>query len=338
MNRRDSITVSAPGKIHLMGEHAVVYGKPALLAAINKRCFVEVTKRDDKQIVLIVNTIPDFVTISEEEILTKNKTISQLYDYVMLILQQTLRFYKKSFLSGFSLVITNQIPEGRGFGSSAAIAVAVAGAITMFFKEDFDKEKINKIALLSEQFVHDTPSGGDNSASVFGGFVWFRKETDDLKLIQQLQLTLSEEMEQHFLLLDTGRPSETTGEMVGLARKFVDKNSQKVNKIFAAQEALTKELLIALQRNSDAALEIIKKGEKNLETLGVVSPSVKKIIRDIEKKGGAAKICGAGGKKKGSGMLLVYHPEQQQLKKILESKKIPFYAIMLGSEGVRIES
>ncbi len=43
------IKVSAPGKIHLMGEHSVVYGKPALLAAINKRVFVELVPRKDKK-------------------------------------------------------------------------------------------------------------------------------------------------------------------------------------------------------------------------------------------------------------------------------------------------
>jgi len=146
-NTQSSITVSAPGKIHLMGEHAVVYGKPALLAAIDKRCFVELTKRDDKKIVLIASNTTDFVTITEEEILTKDKKNLQLFDYVMLIMQQALLYYHKSFPSGFSLVINNQIPQGRGLGSSAAIAVSVAGAITLFLRENFDKEKINRFSI-----------------------------------------------------------------------------------------------------------------------------------------------------------------------------------------------
>ena len=336
MNKQQTITVSAPGKIHLMGEHAVVYGKPALLAAIDKRCLVELTKRDDKKIVLIANNTPDFVTVTEEEIFAKDNKILRPFDYVMLILQQALRYYQKSFPSGFSLVINNQIPEGRGLGSSAALAVAVAGAITLFLKEDFNKEEINEIAFLAEQFVHGSPSGGDNSASAFGGFVWFRKETDELKIIQQISLNLSDKMKQAFFLLDTGRPDETTGDMVGLVRKFVDQNSKKAKKIIDDQEELVKKLLPALQNNPDAVFGIIKKGEKNLEALGVVSPSVKKIIRAIEKAGGAAKICGAGGKKKGSGMLLVYHPEKEQLEKNVLLNKNPLYDIMLGSEGVMI--
>src|SRR5690348_13142194 len=109
----NSITVSAPGKIHLMGEHAVVYGKPALLATIDKRCFVELTKRDDKKIVLIASNTPDFVTITEEEIRAKDKKNLRLFDYVMLIMQQALLYYHKRFPSGFSLVINNQIPQGR---------------------------------------------------------------------------------------------------------------------------------------------------------------------------------------------------------------------------------
>jgi len=45
-----SIKISAPGKLHLLGEHAVVYNKPAILAAVDKRCFVEINPRKDKKI------------------------------------------------------------------------------------------------------------------------------------------------------------------------------------------------------------------------------------------------------------------------------------------------
>lgn len=325
MRAGQSITVSAPGKIHLLGEHAVVYGKPALLAAIDKRCFVEITKRDDKKIVLIANTVPDFVTTTEEEIRKKDKKIHRLFDYILLIMQQTLVYYQKKFPSGFSLVITNNIPEGCGLGSSAALSVSVAGAISVFLKEEFDKETINEIAFLAEQFVHGTPSGGDNSTSCFGGFVWFRKETDDLRIMQQIPLELSEEMKNNFFLLDTGRPKETTGEMVRFAKQFVDANPKKAKKLFDDQEVLTKELVTALQNNGDTVREIIKKGEKNLEALGVVSPSVKKVIRSIEKTGGAAKICGAGGKINGTGMLLGYQ------------KGHAYDIIELGCEGVRVD-
>lgn len=325
MRAGQSITVSAPGKIHLLGEHAVVYGKPALLAAIDKRCFVEITKRDDKKIVLIANTVPDFVTTTEEEIRKKDKKIQRLFDYIMLIIQQVLIYYQKQFPSGFSLVITNHIPEGCGLGSSAALSVSVAGAITVFLNEEFDKETINAIAFRAEQFVHGTPSGGDNSTSCFGGFVWFRKETDDLRIMQQIPLELSEEMKNNFFLLDTGRPKETTGEMVRLVKQFVDATPKKAKKLFDDQEVLTRELVTTLQNKGDLVKEIITKGEKNLEALGVVSPSVKKVIRSIEKTGGAAKICGAGGKTNGTGMLLGYQ------------KGHAYDIIELGSEGVRVD-
>lgn len=337
MSSQDTIKVSAPGKIHLMGEHSVVYGKPALLAAIDKRCFVELAKRHDKKIVLITNTTPDFVTITEKEILAKDKKIRQPFDYIILILQQILRFYEKHFPSGFSLVMTNNIPEGFGLGSSAANAVAVVGALTVFLKEDFDKETINEIAFLAEKFVHGTPSGGDNSTSCFGGFVWFRKETDEVKLIQQIPLELSEEIKNSFFLLDTGKPKETTGEMVGLVRKFADQNPKKAKRILDEQESLVKQLLPALQHNSDAVLEVIKKGEKNLEAMGVVSASAKKIIRSIEKAGGAAKICGGGGKEKGSGMLLVYVPTKEIFEQIAKHENLMYNAVELGREGVQVE-
>ena len=65
------IVVSAPGKIHLLGEHAVVYGKPALLVAINKRCTVTLTPRKDKQIEIISKNFKKSIILSKKQILQK---------------------------------------------------------------------------------------------------------------------------------------------------------------------------------------------------------------------------------------------------------------------------
>jgi mevalonate kinase len=73
-----------------------------------------------------------------------------------------------------------------------------------------------------------------------------------------------------------------------------------------------------------------------LEELGVVGERAKKIIRLIERSGGAAKICGAGGLKKGSGMALVYHGDLSVLKRNLKKNKIDFLKVKLGEKGVTI--
>jgi len=342
-----SIKVSAPGKIHLLGEHSIVYGKPAILAAVDKRCFVEITPRKDKVIEIISKDLLLSEKADEKIILRKTKQAKKIWnvfnksknfsilqtitknpsDYLYIIIGEALGFYKKTLKTGFTLTIRIEIPVGSGMGSSAALAVALAGGITVFLEEKFDKEKINHIAFLAEHYIHGFPSGGDNSASCYGGFVWFRKETDSLKILQPIEISLSEKSANLFALFDTGRPKESTGEMVASVKTFVNKRKTYAEKIFADQDLSTRNLLTAMQENDEDEMRtIIKSGEKNLEKIGVVSPSVKKMIRQIEKSGGAAKICGGGGKTKGTGVLLVYGNE----------KNNNYAKIHLGEEGIKI--
>jgi len=306
------IKVSAPGKIHLMGEHTVVYGKPALLAAINKRVFVEIQSRSDKKTEIIFKKIED----------------EKLLDYVHHAIVITTKYYKKFLPSGFTMTITSEIPIGAGMGSSAASAVAIAGAVALFLGQKFDKEKINEIAFLIEKYNHANPSGGDNSASCYGGFIWYRKEANYLKIIQPLSINLSKEFANNFYILNTGRPKESTAEMVQDVNRYVKKNKKEAKKILDDQELLAKDLLTAIQEKDERLIkQIIKKGERNLEKLGVVSSSVKKLIRHIEKLGGVAKICGGGGRSKATGVLLVY--QKNKVNSV-------YQPIGLGSQGIKI--
>ncbi|KKQ34349.1 MAG: Mevalonate kinase, partial [Microgenomates group bacterium GW2011_GWA2_37_6] len=104
------------------------------------------------------------------------------------------------------------------------------------------------------------------------------------------------------------------------------------------QGKLVHRLLPALEKaRHDKIIEIIRSGEANLEKLGVVSPFAKKIIRDVEKSGGAAKICGAGGTTKSTGIILIYHTDLQILQKVLKSHLLNPYKLKLGVEGLKME-
>jgi mevalonate kinase len=124
--------------------------------------------------------------------------------------------------------------------------------------------------------------------------------------------------------------------MVSTVRILTQKRPRYTEKIFDDQEFLVRNLLTAVKNNNETEMmQIIQKGERNLEKLGVVSEYVKKIIRAIEKSGGAAKICGAGGKTKGKGIILTYHPDKSVIKSLTKVKKLSYYAVQLGGEGVK---
>ena len=289
------ITVSVPGKIHLMGEHAVVYGKPAILAAINKRLTVTVEGGAS-------NTTGD---------------VADILQIVQTHFKQT---------KPMRLTIHSEIPEGYHLGSSAAVAVAVVAAASYFLKNVWNPVLFNQLAYEAEKLKHGNPSGGDNTAVTMGGLIWYRKELEFLKSIWQLPFTPKLH---HFYVIDTGKPEETTGEMVAMVKSKVKSQKSQMQNYFDENEVQTKRIAVALKENDENVLiDAMRKGERTLEGIGVVSPKVIPIIRGIEKSGGAAKILGGGGRKEGVGYLLCYAKQKQK----------DFIPITLGEEGVRLEN
>jgi len=312
------IKISAPGKIHLLGEHAVVYGKPALLAAVDLR--VTVHLRGEKMR-LHLGGGANLAKIIEP-IIKKQLKIKQIPPY--------------------KLEISSQIPVGAGLGSSAAVSAACIAALLSFLKVKWDLELINRLAFEAEKVFHGNPSGGDNTAVVYGGLIWYQKN----KGVQPLKFPISPRLTRNFILINTGKPKETTKQMVemvaeksSLRRQSYGASATRFKKIFDDQEQLVKELVTVLKDGNEMKLiQIIKAGERNLEAIGVVSPSVKSIIRKIENAGGAAKICGAGGKTKATGVLLAYYKDGKELEKIAKSLNLPFFKVALGVEGLKNEN
>lgn len=284
------IKVSVPGKVHLLGEHTVVYGKPALLSAINLRVTVTVGEKDQNYQLLRT---------------TVNKLIKK-------------KFKKK--IPEYS--IESKLPVGSGLGFSAAGSGAIIAALLSHFKIKWDKNLINELIFEVEKIFHGTPSGGDNTTVVNGGLLIFQKGTSSPTTSKI----------KHFVLIQSGKPAETTKEMIEIAKP-------KIHKILEDQELLTKQLILALtDGNEKVLINIFKNGEKNLEKIGVVGKKARKIIKDIDTLGGAAKISGAGGVKTGSGMLLAYHKHPRTILKYAKQNNLEAFMIKLGEEGLRKEN
>lgn len=349
------INASAPGKIHFIGEHTAVYFKPAILAAIDKRCFVELTPTDSPEIVITSKNFDKTVKLTIDEILqirdmaqkgwetyrerndiTLLKTIvPDEITYPIIAIGETLRHFNTIPNSGFRLVLDSQIPIGSGHGSSAAVAVSVVGAVAQFLNESTEKDTIGKIAIKVEQKKHGNPSYGDVAAVVNGGLIWFQKKTPEDIVVKPLDFTVPETISRNLLVIQSGVPVESTGEMVHHASEIKKENPKEFEKALEKQEKLTHDLLEAIKKADEVGLvNIIKAGEKNLETMGVVSSFAKTLIREIETAGGAAKICGAGGISEGSGVVLAYHKERRTLEKIAKNRGLAYYTVLLGGEGL----
>lgn len=302
------IKYSAPGKIHLLGEHSVVYGKPALLAAVDLRVFVTISKGQN------------------------NHPLKKIVDPIVK------KYLKLKKLPDYQVDTFSQLPIGAGLGSSATISASYIAALLTFLKVKWDLNLVNNLTYEAEKVFHGNPSGADNATVIFGGLIWFRKETPALKLIHQLPFSIPVKLSKNFVLINTGKPKESTKEMVNLVKNLYQKKPAVVEKFLAIQEQLTKEIIEAIgQKNGKRIRSVIKMGQNNLEKIGVVSKSVIPIIRDIESSGGTAKICGGGGKKGPTGILLCYHPTPSRLLEIAKKYNLDYFKTALGVEGLRKE-
>jgi len=314
------VTVSAPGKIHLMGEHAVVHGAPALLAAIDKRIYVTVSftgHNEGKENIQIVSTETD--------------------DYIRQVVQIAGEKLGVHDMPHLVISVNSDIPAGYHLGSSAAVAVAVTGALMYILKKIWNPVRINEIAYEAEQLKHGNPSGGDNTAVTFGGFLWFRKELEFLKSMWQLPFRTADSLTR-FYVIDTGRPLETMGEMVAHVAARVKKHPKKFRSVIYQNEIQTKRLTRAIKEGNEKELvDSIRAGQRTLEAMDAVSKYAKTFVRAVEKTGGAAKILGGGGRKAGVGYLLCYHARPGLLKEFLERFTTDLTPVRLGEEGVRLE-
>lgn len=343
------IKVSAPAKVHIIGEHAVVYGHPAIIAAVGMRIYVEAEK--DGNIILKDSrwnskrafAVHDAYEASHKaqslwkecngkkdftELLFWSKTGSSYDNYWKAMIGTILRLTDAG--SGISLNITrSDIPTGSGLGSSSAIAVAVVKAISEAYGKSLTDERINEIAYECEKLIHGTPSGGDNSASCFGGLIWFKKAQPKNEIIS-LKKEIPHKLE-NFVLIYSGEPTKNTGELIQMVRDIPE--SERNPKMQELDKMAHEMKEVLKKRNYKRMKEIINKTNEILVSFGLSTPETEEICEKITSLGGAAKMCGACG----GGIVLAWHDKPEKILKAMNEMKYDAWPADLAVEGVRIE-
>jgi mevalonate kinase len=237
----------------------------------------------------------------------------------------------------FHIRIDSRIPVGSGFGSSAALAVAVVAACRRACGDDVDSEEVARLASSIEQHQHGRTSGIDVQAVLRGGVMICRRR-DEVSVEREDSPGAGERLAA-FRLFHSGTPNETTGETVGAVRRLRDREPGKARDAFAAIEAATLEGRDAMLRGDDQAyVPIVRRAEAALEALGVVPVELHAAIRGIEAAGGAAKISGAGALTGArAGLVLVVHPDALWHERFVPPTGWVAHRVGLGVQGLRKE-
>lgn len=272
---------TAPGKIILFGEHAVVYGRPAIavpVADVSASATVQPNKVG-RGIQIIA---PD---LGRELLLADAAPDEPLAAIVRATLEQIGQADPPDLL----LTVSASIPLGRGLGSGAAISTAIVRAVSQYFEHPLPPVEISALVYEVERLYHGTPSGIDNTVIAFEQPVFFVKG----RPIQRLTLARDFTM----VIGDTGVAASTRA-VVGDLRRRWQENRTLYEGYFDEVGAIVHQAKIMLQEDIfpiKALGKLMDENHELLASLGVSSPELDQLVAAARQAGAfGAKLSGAG--------------------------------------------
>ncbi len=325
----------APGKLILMGEHAVVYGEPALVCTLGLYLEARVEPFAADAVELNLPSIAhvettDWATLgaAAAEAERRWRAFAEDPDGVpfasldgrdearlaRLALGEVARGAAGS-LPGCRVRVDGDLPSGSGFGSSAALAIAILAACRAAFGLPLDDAQLESAALEVERRQHGLPSGVDGATVLRGGVVWAERAADGQLAVSPVRADPAHLS--RFRVLHTGAPRHSTGEIVAAVRARVEREGPHARARLGRMGAATREFRRVVEGGGGAgdALRLVRAYQADLDALGVVPEAVRALVASVEAVGGAAKVSGAGAlateadDQDGAGSVLIYHAD-----------------------------
>ena len=280
-------TAFAPGKLILMGEHAVVYGHPALAIAVNRGMSVSLTARDGP-------TKLECAAISDPRL---DEALAQVLPE-----------------SGWGVRIESTLPIGRGMGSSAALAVALSRASLSAQERPVTTDAVDALALRVERVFHGNPSGIDQTVCSRGGAIRFRRQAEQ-PIFEAVEIP-----ELPIVVIDSGSAGNTAELVAGVAsrRPGIDPYLDKMGDLF---EATWPALLAG---DLDAIGQAWHENHWLLRAIGVSTPALDFLTRLATDSGAlGAKLAGAGG----GGVVIALAPEPEPVLEAIQAAGFEAYLV-----------
>lgn len=273
-------TARACGKIILFGEHAVVYNQPAIavpLQAIAAMVEVLPTKAGSGLRISVPQTQREFRFLEAHE-----GSENGLIVTARLVLKKL-----QAPEPDISLVLHSTIPQKSGFGSGAAVSIAIARALSSYLGQPLDDAIVNDIVYEVEKMHHGTPSGIDNTVIAFEKPLYFVKTRPNEFIHINGKF--------HFLVatLPHSTPTKVT---VSDVRYLYEKHPRRVQRIFRRVGELTNEARLALETGNISSLgPLMNENHKLLKRLTVSDSMTDKMCRAAVRAGAlGAKLSGGG--------------------------------------------
>jgi len=266
---------SAPAKIILFGEHFVVHGTKAILAAIDKRVTVTTTFTENKTIKINseLGTIEVPISSSHEEVKNEFRPFVYLANKIINSDQN---------VSGLEITIDSDIPIGVGLGSSSACCVAAVASICGLFKE-LSSEEILGMSIEAEKTIFPDTSGADCAVCTYGGMI----EHPSIEKIDNtfdLNLLIANSMIPH-----------NTKNSVEKVNKFKENDEERFSQLCDLETKLIDEVITAMKNNDTTTFGLkMSENQKYLEEIQVSNDTLRGMISSLKEISLGTKITGAG--------------------------------------------
>lgn len=271
-----SITVSAPGSLMLLGEHAVLHGRRALAAAVNRRLRVELTPRNNELVEI-------------ESALGRHQTplraLAPHPEFRFIL--EAIRRAAKTLSSGFTLRVESEFSHTIGFGSSAAVTAATVAALRQLADKPINLDDIREEAIAVVRAVQGRGSGADVAASVHGGMVCYRAEPREVRVLAA---------QPELCAVYSGYKTPTTEVIRRVEAQWADRRTA-LEQLYDRMDECVGAGIIAVEATDWPALgTAFNTGQTLMEELGVNTPELAAIIAALRADAGicGAKISGSG--------------------------------------------
>ena len=289
----------APGKMIISGEHAVVYGKPALTMAVNSFAKTVIQEQPAPAVSFALENFNLHTVISLEKLKSTKELLLHKYQAFLqhecsirdvftdplhlaqFALNHTLDYLELPLTCGLAISIHSNIPIGCGMGSSAAISLSIIRAVTHHFGVNLNHDEYYTLRYEVDQLQHCRSSGADVYTSLQGGAVYFQTELREPRTLPSV----------NFYLVNTGKPTSTTGECVSQVAAHFSADQVLWQDFAQLTEMIDHDLKNNIQEN---LYNNIRENHKLLVHIGVVPEKVQYFIAELEQQQAAGKICGAG--------------------------------------------
>jgi mevalonate kinase len=276
-----AFTASAPGKVILFGEHAVVYGQPAIAAPVSEvKAKVSVTanpKGEPNAVRLVAAEIGlDALLADLDAAQPLAAAVRQVRDHI-----------GAKSLPACTVKVTSTIPVAAGLGSGAAVSVALMRAFAAFLGHPLDDDAICALAYEIEKLHHGTPSGIDNTVVTYAQPIYYVKGQPIARLKVKRPITL--------VIADTGIASPTKT-AVGDVRKAWQTDKKTYEAYFESMGSLADSARTCLEAgNLEQLGPLMDANHGLLRKIGVSCPALDHLVQTARRAGAnGAKLSGGG--------------------------------------------